>query len=219
MSGKNKGILDHVFNVVLIMVLIYLVLLPGSPLRTRITSWRAQSRLADLAEENWQDLAATTARMDTSLSRQPVIIEFGNYECPFCQRSHQQLETMMESEPSFAVAFRHFAVSDRARDAARAAICAEFQGRFKAMNALLFENSDWKDERNWLAVARAAGVPDLADFEQCLTGEAVTSRLKDDMRLAEILEVRATPTFFYRFGARIGYQERMKLAELVEAAR
>lgn len=222
MSKKKASVSDHLFNAGLLVVLVYVVSLPGSPLRTRLGAWRADAHLSDLAKRNWTILAATSARLDSADARPPIIVEFGDYECPFCRRSHPALEKLLESNPEVTIGFRHYPLSDvhpRAEGAARAAICAEAQGRFLGMHALLFESSEWQETGDWRLLAEEAGVPDLTEFVRCLSGDAVQKRLEEDRRLAEVLEVTATPVFFYRFGAHLGYLDQDQLAELVGLGR
>lgn len=222
MSKKRASISDHLFNAGLLTVLLVVLSLPGGPLRTWFSKWRTHNHLANLAEENWDELAATGARMDTAEVRPATIIEFGNYTCAFCQRDHPLLKALVEARPDITVGIRHYTVSTghpMAEGAARAAICAESQGRFKEMHSLLFESDDWQDTGNWRLLAEKVDVPDLAEFERCLGGAAVERRLEEDARLAEALEVTATPTFFYAFGAHVGYLDADQLAELVESIR
>ncbi len=222
MSKNKASVSDHLFNVGLLVVLIYVVTLPGGQLRTRLGAWRAQAHLSDLAEDNWGTLAVTSARMGSGPARAPVIIEFGDYECPFCRRSHPHLKALVESDLEVTIGFRHYplsAIHPKADGAARAAICAESQGRFVGMHSLLFESSEWQDTGDWRSLAEEAGVPDLTGFVRCLSGEAVEKRLEEDMRLAEALEVTGTPVFFYQFGAHVGYLDADQLVDLLESRR
>lgn len=203
-------------------MLVIVVFLPESPLRTRFAAWRAQARLSVLVEEHWQALAATSARMDTVDAGAAMIIEFGDYECPFCRDSHAHLEAVMESHPEATIGFRHYpltAIHLKAEGAAHAAICAEGQGRFREVHSLLYESTEWRDTGDWRALAEGAGVSDLAEYERCLGSEAAGQRLEEDMRLGDALRVTATPTFFYQFGGHVGYANEEQLLELIERSR
>ena len=219
---KERSWSGHLLNLGLVAVLLYAISLPEGPLRTRFAAWRAQVRLSVLVEEHWQALAATSARMDTVDASTAMIIEFGDYECPFCRDSHTHLEAVMESHPDATIGFRHYplsAIHPKAEAAARAAICAEEQGRFPQFHSLLFESSEWRDTGDWKTLAEKAGVDDLFSYERCLRGKAAGRRLEEDMRLGDALEVTATPTFFYRFGKHVGYADEEQLVELIERAR
>lgn len=87
------------------------------------------------------------------------------------------------------------------------------------MHSLLFESSDWRETGDWQAMAKQANVPDLGSFEECILDEATQERLVEDRRLAEALEVTGTPTFFYRFGAHVGFLNEEQLHKLVESQR
>jgi len=212
----------HLLNLGLVAVLLYAVSLPGGPVRTRLAAWRTQARLSVLVEEHWQALAATSARMDTVDASTVMIVEFGDYECPFCRDSHAHLEAVLESHPDATIGFRHYpltAIHPKAEAAARAAICAEEQGRFPQLHSLLFESMEWRDTGDWKALAEKAGVGDLVSYEDCLRGEAAGRLLEEDMRLGDALGVTATPTFFYRFGEHVGYANEEQLVELIERSR
>lgn len=219
---KEASWSGHLLNLGLVAVLLYAISLPGGPLRTRFAAWRTQARLSVLVEEHWQALAATSARMDTGDASTAMIIEFGDYECPFCRDSHEHLEAVLESHPNATIAFRHYpltAIHPKAEAAARAAICAEEQGRFPQLHSLLFESTGWRDTGDWKTLAEEAGVDDLVLYEDCLGGEAAGRRLEEDMRLGDALGVTATPTFFYQFGGHVGYANEDQLVELIQRSR
>ena len=218
-AGRESSWSGHLLNIGLVAVLVIVVFLPESPLRTRFAAWRAQTRLSVLVDEHWQALAATSARMDTTAASAAMIIEFGDYECPFCRDSHAHLEAVMESHPEVTIGFRHYpltAIHPKAEAAASAAICAEEQGRFPQLHSLLYESAEWRDTGDWRALAERAGVSDLAAYERCLGSEAAEQRLEEDMRLGDVLGVTSTPTFFYRSGAHVGFANEEQLRELVE---
>ena len=219
---KETSWSGHLLNLGLVAVLLYAVSLPEGPLRTRLAAWRSQARLSVLVEQHWQALAATSARMDTVDASTAMIIEFGDYECPFCRDSHAHVEAVIESHPDAMIGFRHYPLKDihpKAEDAARAAICAEEQGRFPQLHSLLFESAEWRDTGDWNTLAEKAGVGDLVTYERCLRGEAAGRRLEEDMRLADALGVTATQMFSYQFGGHIGYANEEQLADLIERSR
>lgn len=165
---------------------------------------------------------AAVRRMDTTHGAALWLIEFGDYECPFCRRSHPALQNLIAANPGLTVGYRHYPLNDIhpvADAAARAAICAEFQGRFPEIHSLLLTTTDWADAKDWARLAERVGISDLAEFRRCLTSEAVVQRLEEDRALAEALGVTGTPTFFYRYGSRRGYLDEVQLTELLESTR
>lgn len=223
MTSDGKGAaFDRLFNLGLVVVLMYVVALPGGRLRTRFDEWQAQARSARLAQEHWSELAATGARMDTLLTRPAAIIEFGDYTCSFCRRVHPHLMALIAQQPEATIGYRHFPLGSNrsaSEGSARAAICAEVQGAFGKMHSRLLESSDWQESQSWRALAAEVGVPDPDEFERCLASHAVEQRLEEDRRLAEIVGVRATPTFLFRYGTRVGYLELDELRKLLDRGR
>jgi protein-disulfide isomerase len=192
---------------VLLAVLVFAVLRSGGPLRRYLAAWQEPTESVTLAQKDWQALAKTGARRgDGDSSAPPLTIEFGDYQCPACMRSYRQLDALLTANPSVSIGFRHYPTYPNAEDAARAAICAEAQGRFSDMHAVLFESGAWRvaTEPNWTVLAERARVPDLAEFEACLTGSMVEARLAEDLRLAKKLGVTSLPTYFYWLGPDIG---------------
>jgi hypothetical protein len=70
-----------------------------------------------------------------------TIVEFVDFECPFCRRQQEALAPVLASfGPRVRVIRKNVPLSfhEHARDAARAACCAEEQGRGEAVAAALF---------------------------------------------------------------------------------
>lgn len=135
-----------------------------------------------------------------------VLYEYSDYECPFCAKSHEANKPILASRPDVRVVRRHFPLDDTcnpkltrpfhvgACDLARAAICAEAQGRFDEMDDALFRNQAEKAPVQELA--RRLGL-DLPRFEACLTSPATEKRLADDIQAAIEAGVRGTPSYVY----------------------
>ena len=144
----------------------------------------------------WDTLVAAGARLDAGSP--PVrIVEFSDYQCPFCKQEHFVLSALLDSVPTLGIAYRHLP-NDRhpaARGAALAAICAERQGHFREMHSSLFETIEWQTDTNWISLAKSAGIPDIGGFAVCLSDPSTSRRLEQDLRLAEQLGITGTPEF------------------------
>jgi protein-disulfide isomerase len=133
-----------------------------------------------------------------------VVIEFSDYECPFCAKAHEETKQLLSTRPDVTLVRRHFpldsacnaAVSRRlhpeACGLARAAICAEEQGKLAAMDDALFRNQQAK--RPVEEVARAVGV-DVAAFRRCLASPTTETRLRSDIEAGVRVGLTATPTY------------------------
>ncbi|WP_041453284.1 vitamin K epoxide reductase family protein [Anaeromyxobacter dehalogenans] len=135
-----------------------------------------------------------------------VLYEYSDYECPFCAKSHEANKPILASRPDVKVVRRHFPLDDTcnpkltrpfhvgACDLARAAICAEAQGRFEQMDDALFRNQAEKAPVRELA--RRVGL-DLPRFDACLSSPDTERRLADDIESAIQAGVRGTPSYVY----------------------
>jgi NhaA family Na+:H+ antiporter len=81
-----------------------------------------------------------------------TIVEYGDYECPYCGRAESQLQEIQDRAINqVRVVYRHFpnrVVHPHARRAAEAAEAASAQGKFWEMHDLLFDNQD-RLEATW----------------------------------------------------------------------
>jgi protein-disulfide isomerase len=158
---------------------------------------------------------------DHVLSRdaQLTLLEYGDYECPFCgaaAESVEQLMRVMGTEVQFA--YRHFPLTQihpHAQSAAEAAEAAGQQGRFWDMHRLLFAHQDRLTPGDLLGYASTLRL-DLRRFALDLEKHAHAPRVREDFLSGVRSGVNGTPTFFAN-GVRHngGYD----LESLVEALR
>jgi len=178
--------------------------------------FRYQLQVRHTLEHEWTSLANGGSRLDSGKGP-AVLVEFSDYQCPFCRRSDAALDLVLQSM-TVGVSYHHFPISDlhpAADGAARAAICAEEQGRFRQMHHHLMTTNEWQTDTNWVAAARLVGIPDQSLFADCLSRRSTTLRLDRDRRLADTLHVLGTPAFFT---STKGYRGFLAYAELIKIA-
>ncbi|HUE53454.1 MAG TPA: thioredoxin domain-containing protein [Terriglobales bacterium] len=144
------------------------------------------------------------------------IIEFADYECPYCQEVNEDLHRLREQFPNqVSLVYKDFPLPMHplAAKAAQAARCAGAQGKFWEYHDSLFQTkklqmSQLKEEARTLKL-------DTARFDQCLDGGEQTALVKKDSQEGQRLGLQGTPSFFinghFMSGA-IGYT---KLRETV----
>jgi protein-disulfide isomerase/uncharacterized membrane protein len=136
-----------------------------------------------------------------------VVYEYSDYQCPFCARMHDAIKPLLARRPDIRVLRRQFPLDDAcnpkvarpfhvgACDQARAAICAEAQGLFDAMDDALFANQEGRAPLE--AVARQAGL-DLEKLRACMDSPETSHRLREDIADGIAAGVRATPSYAYQ---------------------
>ncbi len=139
-----------------------------------------------------------------------TIIEFTDYECPFCQRyfedTYPALLDWYGERVNYTV--RHFPVSyqhRRAHKAAQAAECAGDQGSFFAYHEVLFKNTRALDDRSLVGYAAQIGL-DIRQFETCLQSGRKADVVDDDMQAGMARGLMGTPSFLVNGRILVGAQ-------------
>ncbi|NNF12764.1 MAG: thioredoxin domain-containing protein [Gemmatimonadetes bacterium] len=126
-----------------------------------------------------------------------VIVEFGDYECPFCRRAERDLRALRDSFPSeVAIVYRHWPllIHANARHAALLAECGGEQRLFEEVHALLYRAvalEGLSPER----VAEEVGIPDVPSFLTCVNSGQLDGAIDRDIAAAEAIGLRAVPSF------------------------
>jgi protein-disulfide isomerase len=128
-----------------------------------------------------------------------TLLEYGDYECPFCRAAHPVVEQVMQiMSDQLRFAYRHFPLAQihpHAQGAAEAAEAAGAQRRFWEMHNVLFEHQDRLAARDLLAYASRLGL-DVSRFAIELNTHAHAPRVREDFLSGVRSGVNGTPTFF-----------------------
>lgn len=140
-----------------------------------------------------------------------VVIEYANFECTHCARTHALLSGL----PIRRV-FRHFPVGSkhpRAERLARAVEAAALQGRFWEMHDSLYEDHGRLDDPYLWERCERLGL-DLDRFETDRRSDAVAERVRRDFRSGIAAGVATTPTLFLEGAPHQGIPDAALLAAL-----
>ncbi|HOX54667.1 MAG: thioredoxin domain-containing protein [Candidatus Omnitrophica bacterium] len=129
-----------------------------------------------------------------------TIVEFSDFQCPFSKRFHAVIEDVLKAFPNdVKFVFKNFplAMHQQARSAAKASLAAGLQGKYWEMVDLLFKNSPDFSEEKYKEWAGQLGLNVEKFMQDYKEKDAEWEKLiKDDMALADSVDVRGTPTFF-----------------------
>ncbi len=133
------------------------------------------------------------------------VLEFGDLQCPFCKGySEEVLPQVIERRVQSGEAtldFRNFTIiGPQSKPAGAAAIAAGEQGRGWNFVELFYRNqgtedSGYADDEFLTAIARSAGVPDLAKWNRVRKSQAAIARVEATTAEAENLGFTGTPSF------------------------
>ncbi len=127
-----------------------------------------------------------------------VIVEYSDFECPFCTRHHPTIEQLMEEyDGQIAWVYRHFPLSFHANatPAAVASECAADQGLFWEYSKALFERPGDLNEELYLSIAGDLGIGG-DQFENCLAANDYEADVNEDMASGAAAGVGGTPATF-----------------------
>src|SRR5579862_7126532 len=155
--------------------------------------------------KDWASAAGKGVRLGAADA--PVqVIEFADFECPFCAEFHGILARLRAKYPAqIAVIYVHFPIPGHrfAVPAARVAECAGEQGQFERMHDSLFEHQEALGLKPWTEFARQAEVPDMAAFDLCIERTDPVSRVLAGQSLGKTLDIQGTPSVIVN-GWRLG---------------
>ena len=127
-----------------------------------------------------------------------TIVEFSDYECPFCSRAVPVLQQIKKEygPEKVKIVFRDMPLPthSRAEPAANAAHCANEQGKFWEYHDLLFENQDSLEDADLKDFASRAKI-DVKQFTECYDSKKYQATVDKSKREAEALGIQATPSF------------------------
>lgn len=146
---------------------------------------------------NWKEIASLGDTFGLGVGSIDVV-EFADFECPYCADTDTLLRRLRKDDPSLSVAFVHFPLSSihpRAYRAAVAAGCAASQGRFEAYHDNLYNHQAALASLSWTKLAEMSALPDTLAFTQCFDKELPRARIERGISEARKIGVKGTPTF------------------------
>jgi protein-disulfide isomerase len=134
------------------------------------------------------------------------LVEFGDYQCPFCKRFFDQTEPQMMADyvNSGKAKFYFLDVSivgDDSLTLGQGSWCADEQGKYWEYHDYIYanqgqENSGWGTPEKVKALARNISGLDLEQFNSCLDSKKYETQSQQLTRFAQQIGLTGTPTMF-----------------------
>ena len=149
--------------------------------------------------DNWERFSSVGHSLGPAAAA-VTIVEFGDYECPFCRDAVPHIEAILRDYDDVRFVYRHMPLPTHpnALPAARAAECAGQQGHFWEYHAVLYASSSWQYADpvfEFERIAAAVGVPDDDAFALCVRSESPVPAIARDQAAAYDAGFNGTPSF------------------------
>lgn len=127
-----------------------------------------------------------------------TIVEFSDFQCPYCSRSYATMKQLMQRYPTqIKWVFRDFPlpIHQDAQPAAVAARCAAEQSKFWEMHDLLFQNQRDLSAAALTRYGAEVGLKKEA-YEACRASGKASAGIQKDLEAGQEFGVTGTPAFF-----------------------
>ncbi|MBI3091400.1 MAG: DsbA family protein [Candidatus Tectomicrobia bacterium] len=148
-----------------------------------------------------------------------TIIEFSDFECPFCSRSQPVLKQVLSTyAEKVRLVYRDYpleTIHQRGRPAALAANCANEQGKFWEYHDLLFANQQKLSDADLQGYAKQVNL-DAGKFDACFAAKKYNAEIDHDIEDGRKLGVDSTPTFYINgrlVAGAVSFNEMKKIIE------
>jgi len=125
------------------------------------------------------------------------VVIFSDFDCPFCEMMAPDLSGFFRNHPSDVVlGYWQYPLKShkRAREAAKAAFCAEAQGKFLIYHDLLYKAQDLSDASLRSTAAKAN--LDLVQFDNDMKSAAMAKKVDESCAAGENLGIDGIPSVF-----------------------
>ena len=190
------GRLGQITNVILSASAIALVVRAYSPSSNPPVGTPLQV-VDTLQDEEWSQLLDDGHWIGDSSAR-VVIVEFMDFQCPYCRRFALDVvkPLQVEFQGDLAIVFRNWPLDGHAAALpfALASECAAAQGRLNEFQSVAFELQDSLPMLVPYFVAKRAGVDDSLRFSRCVQSDSTAKRVQRDIELAKRFGSGGTPS-------------------------
>ncbi|OZB18568.1 MAG: hypothetical protein B7X53_02775 [Hyphomonas sp. 34-62-18] len=148
-----------------------------------------------------------------------TVVEFFDYNCPYCRRVKPEMEALLAADPNVRVVYREWPIlGDGSVFAARAALASRNQGKYEEFHWAMMQLKERAEEASILRTAEDIGL-DIAQLRRDMNGPEIEEHIQTSMRLAQSLGFSGTPSFVIGDSLAPGLIQADQMIELVDQAR
>ncbi|MEO0358812.1 MAG: DsbA family protein [Pseudomonadota bacterium] len=124
-----------------------------------------------------------------------VVVEFFDYNCPYCRRAGEVVEQLIAADPNVKVVLREWPIlGDASVVAARASLAARNQDQYAAFHWALMKAQGRASEATVMRLARDLGM-DVDQLQTDMASDSVNEHIAKSTELARAMGFTGTPAF------------------------
>ena len=176
----------------------------AKPIITQIKSqqkaYEEQRKQMEEAMKKVYQIDIGTSPVRGSKNAQVTLVEFTDFQCPFCSRFHSISEDLLKSYPDklkFVIKNFPLPFHQQAKPGAKATLAAGLQGKYWEMVDAIFKDNSSLSDQKFEELAKAIGL-NVDRFRKDLKDKDAQfeKTIQEDMDLAQKVSVHGTPTFY-----------------------
>ncbi len=176
-----------------------------------LASLRSEAKIAILLDAPRVEISLKDTPLRGKTDAPVKIVEYADYECPYCQQIHPTLEKLAKDygdKVVFAYKDMPMPMHAQAQKAAEATHCAGDQGKYWEYHDQLYTSKQLGVPQ---LKEQAAGLKlDTGAFNKCLDSGTQAAPVKQQLAEAQGLQLEGTPSFFINgrlFGGSLSYDQ------------
>jgi len=181
---------------------------------------REQAGVSILLRRPKVEVAYDPARLRGSATAPVIIVEFSDFQCPYCRQVQPTLKNLLAKyEGKVSLAYRDFPLREihpQAQSAAEASRCAGEQGKFWKYHDLLFANPNKLNREGLVEHARNLKL-DEKQFDSCVSSTKYKAKIEEDLQEGIRAGVNGTPGFFINGILLSGAQPEAAFERIIQA--
>ncbi len=148
-----------------------------------------------------------------------TVVEFFDYNCPYCRRVKPHIEALLEEDPNVRLVYREWPIlGDGSVFAARAALAARKQGKYEEIHWALMGMRGRAEEASVIRVAEEVGL-DIAQLREDMQAPQIDAHIAASMEMSRQLGFNGTPSFVIGDALVPGIIEADQMVRLAQEAR
>ncbi|MGB3409347.1 MAG: DsbA family protein [Jannaschia sp.] len=148
-----------------------------------------------------------------------TVVEFFDYNCPYCRRAGEQVSAMLAADDNVRVVYREWPIlGEGSTFAARAALASRAQDKYAEFHEALMGARGRVDETSVMQIAAGLGI-DVTQLRRDMDDPSVQDHIDTTMALAQSLGFSGTPSFVIGEALAPGLVDAEQLLAMIEDAR